>query len=241
MYKSYVAVAPNPEEFPEAARPDGRVHAQAVRLVGGRQEADDAGDARLRRQRHVSARSTSSKFYQLLGGGLKDAGWQREHMSQNRLAILPEPHALRHVPRAAAGRRPCCRSSTARPARRAGPSRWRAAVRRIDSATQHGRSPQLQREKHLVMREVRNYREPVLRHVLALPPGVPEPASKDSGEEIILLLIHLVHLFLAGNSDGHFTEKGHVHTLSKGSLLKLGWRNCCFHLCEIFRRHSFPC
>ena len=29
------------------------------------------------------------KFYQLLGGGLKDAGWQREHMSQNRLAILP--------------------------------------------------------------------------------------------------------------------------------------------------------
>jgi hypothetical protein len=25
----------------------------------------------------------------LLGGGLKDAGWQREHMSQNRLAILP--------------------------------------------------------------------------------------------------------------------------------------------------------
>src|SRR5712692_9703811 len=29
------------------------------------------------------------KFYQLLGGGLKDAGWQREHMSLNRLAILP--------------------------------------------------------------------------------------------------------------------------------------------------------
>ena len=29
------------------------------------------------------------RFYQLLGGGLKDAGWQREHMSQNRLAILP--------------------------------------------------------------------------------------------------------------------------------------------------------
>lgn len=29
------------------------------------------------------------KFYQLLGGGLQDAGWQREHLSQNRLAILP--------------------------------------------------------------------------------------------------------------------------------------------------------
>ena len=29
------------------------------------------------------------KFYQLLGGGLKDVAWQREHMSPNRLAILP--------------------------------------------------------------------------------------------------------------------------------------------------------
>ena len=30
------------------------------------------------------------KFYELLGGGLKDAGWQREHMARNRLAILPD-------------------------------------------------------------------------------------------------------------------------------------------------------
>jgi hypothetical protein len=29
------------------------------------------------------------QFYQMLGGWLKDAGPQREHMSQNRLAILP--------------------------------------------------------------------------------------------------------------------------------------------------------
>ena len=28
-------------------------------------------------------------FYQLLGGGLKDAGWMRENMAKNRLAILP--------------------------------------------------------------------------------------------------------------------------------------------------------
>jgi hypothetical protein len=28
--------------------------------------------------------------YQLLGGGLRDAGWQREHMSTNRLAIVPD-------------------------------------------------------------------------------------------------------------------------------------------------------
>jgi hypothetical protein len=30
------------------------------------------------------------KFYKLLGGGLKDAGWMREHMSRDRLAILPD-------------------------------------------------------------------------------------------------------------------------------------------------------
>ena len=30
------------------------------------------------------------RFYQLLGGGLRDAGWMREHMSKNRLAILPD-------------------------------------------------------------------------------------------------------------------------------------------------------
>jgi pimeloyl-ACP methyl ester carboxylesterase len=41
------------------------------------------GDSDMFRPEHIV------KFYQLLGGGLKDAGWQREHMSQNRLAILP--------------------------------------------------------------------------------------------------------------------------------------------------------
>src|SRR5207253_6750999 len=30
------------------------------------------------------------KFYQLLGSGLQDAGWQRETMTKNRLAILPD-------------------------------------------------------------------------------------------------------------------------------------------------------
>ena len=30
------------------------------------------------------------EFYHLLGGGLKDAGWGRENMSKNRLAILPD-------------------------------------------------------------------------------------------------------------------------------------------------------
>jgi hypothetical protein len=42
------------------------------------------GDADMTRPEH------EVKFYQLLGGGLKDAGWGREHMSRNRLAILPD-------------------------------------------------------------------------------------------------------------------------------------------------------
>jgi len=41
------------------------------------------GDSDMYRPEHIV------RFYQLLGGGLKDAGWQREHMSRNRLAILP--------------------------------------------------------------------------------------------------------------------------------------------------------
>jgi pimeloyl-ACP methyl ester carboxylesterase len=41
------------------------------------------GDADMFRPEHIVS------FYQLLGGGLKDAGWMREHMSKNRLAILP--------------------------------------------------------------------------------------------------------------------------------------------------------
>lgn len=42
------------------------------------------GDSDMYRPEHIV------KFYQLLGGGLKDAGWMREHMSKNRLAILPD-------------------------------------------------------------------------------------------------------------------------------------------------------
>ena len=41
------------------------------------------GDSDMIRPEHIV------EFYQKLGGGLKDAGWMREHMSKNRLAILP--------------------------------------------------------------------------------------------------------------------------------------------------------
>ena len=88
MYKSYVAVAPHPEEFPKLLdrvgaymrksydwSADVRKLTMPVMLI--------YGDSDMFRPEH------EVKFYQLLGGGLKDAGWQREHMSQNRLAIVP--------------------------------------------------------------------------------------------------------------------------------------------------------
>lgn len=89
MYKSYVAVAPNPSDFPRLLdrmgelmrRPsdwseDVKKLSMPVMLV--------YGDADMIRPEHIV------QFYQLLGGGLRDAGWQREHMSRARLAILPD-------------------------------------------------------------------------------------------------------------------------------------------------------
>ena len=62
------------------------------------------GDADMIRPEHIVS------FYQLLGGGLKDAGWMREHMSKNRLADPAESHALRDRRRADPGRPRCSRS-----------------------------------------------------------------------------------------------------------------------------------
>ena len=89
MYKSYVAVAPNPSDFPklldrmgELMRTpydwgdDVKTLRMPVMLV--------YGDSDMFRPEHIV------EFYHLLGGGLKDAGWQRENMAKNRLAILPD-------------------------------------------------------------------------------------------------------------------------------------------------------
>ncbi len=88
MYKGYAAVAPNPAEFPKLLdamgewmrtpynwEADVKKLTMPVMLI--------YGDSDMFRPEH------EIKFYQLLGGGLKDAGWQRENMSKNRLAILP--------------------------------------------------------------------------------------------------------------------------------------------------------
>ena len=89
MYKSYVAVAPKPDEFPRLLDAMGEYMRQSYDW-----SADVAklkmpvmlvfGDADMVRPEH------QIKFYQLLGGGLKDAGWNRESMPRNRLAILPD-------------------------------------------------------------------------------------------------------------------------------------------------------
>lgn len=89
MYKSYIAIAPNPKDFPRLLdrmgeymrRPydwsaEVKKLSMPVMLV--------YGDADMIRPGHIV------QFYQLVGGGLKDAGWQREHMSRNRLAIIPD-------------------------------------------------------------------------------------------------------------------------------------------------------
>lgn len=88
MYKSYMAVAPKPEDFPKLLQGMGdfmREHydyseeAKALKMP----TMIVFGDSDMYTPEHVV------KFYQLLGGGLKDAGWMRENIAQNRLAIIP--------------------------------------------------------------------------------------------------------------------------------------------------------
>ena len=89
MYKSYVAVAPNPKDFPRLL---DRMGEYMRRPYDWSDEVKNLsmpvmlvyGDADMVRPEHIV------EFYKLVGGGLKDAGWQREHMSRARLAIIPD-------------------------------------------------------------------------------------------------------------------------------------------------------
>jgi pimeloyl-ACP methyl ester carboxylesterase len=88
MYQSYIAIAPKPEEFPKLLDQMGALMRKPYDYSADVKNLTMPvmiifGDSDMYRLEHVM------KFYQLLGGGLKDAGWQREHMSQNRLAIIP--------------------------------------------------------------------------------------------------------------------------------------------------------
>jgi pimeloyl-ACP methyl ester carboxylesterase len=88
IYKSYVATAPHPEEFPKLLDQMGAYMRKSYDWSAEVKKLTMPvmliyGDSDMYRPEHIV------KFYQLLGGGLRDAGWQREHISQNRLAILP--------------------------------------------------------------------------------------------------------------------------------------------------------
>lgn len=88
MYKSYVAVAPKPEDFPRLLQGMGDLMREHYDWSEDVKKLTMPtmivfGDSDMYRPEHVM------KFYQLLGGGLKDAGWMRENISQNRLAIIP--------------------------------------------------------------------------------------------------------------------------------------------------------
>ncbi|MEA2645706.1 MAG: hypothetical protein QOE92_789 [Chloroflexota bacterium] len=89
MYQGYAAVAPHPEDFPklldrmrEYMREPFDFSDEVKRLTMPVMLV--FGDHDMFTTPHVA------EFYNLLGGNLRDAGWQRENMSQNRLAILPD-------------------------------------------------------------------------------------------------------------------------------------------------------
>jgi pimeloyl-ACP methyl ester carboxylesterase len=89
MGKTYAALAPKPEDFPKLLDTLGNAMKQKYDWSADVKTLKMPvmliyGDSDMFRPEH------EIKFYQLLGGGLQDAGWQRETMSQNRLAILPD-------------------------------------------------------------------------------------------------------------------------------------------------------
>lgn len=89
MYQSYRAIAPNVDDFPRLLDRMGELMRKPYDWSGdvGKLQMPVMlvfGDSDMFRPEHIV------EFYRLLGGGLRDAGWMREHMSQNRLAILPD-------------------------------------------------------------------------------------------------------------------------------------------------------
>ena len=89
MFQSYAAIAPDPGEFPRLLDRMGDLMRAPYDWAGDVKKLSMPvmlifGDSDMYRLEHIV------EFYHLLGGGLRDAGWAREHMSRNRLAILPD-------------------------------------------------------------------------------------------------------------------------------------------------------
>jgi pimeloyl-ACP methyl ester carboxylesterase len=88
LFDIYKSVAPRVEDFPEFVRRMG----EAIRTPYDWTEQAKAlkpttllvyGDSDMFELEHIM------RFYQLLGGGLRDAGWDGSGMARHRLAILP--------------------------------------------------------------------------------------------------------------------------------------------------------
>ena len=89
IYQSYMARAPRPDDFPRLLDRMGEYMRQSFNWAADVKTLKMPvmlvyGDSDMFRPEHII------EFYHLLGGGLTDAGWAREHMSKNRLAILPD-------------------------------------------------------------------------------------------------------------------------------------------------------
>lgn len=89
MYTSYVAVAPKPDDFPRLLQAMGDLMREQYDYSADVKKLTMPtmlifGDSDMYRPEHIV------EFYKLLGGGLRDAGWNRETMSKNRLAIIPD-------------------------------------------------------------------------------------------------------------------------------------------------------
>jgi pimeloyl-ACP methyl ester carboxylesterase len=89
MFQSYAAVAPKVEDFPKLLNAMGALMARPYDWSAEAKSLKMPvmlvyGDSDMFRPEHIV------QFYQHLGGGLKDAGWMRETMARNRLAILPD-------------------------------------------------------------------------------------------------------------------------------------------------------
>lgn len=88
IYDSYMAVAPRKDDFPKLLDRMGEWMRKPYDWSADVKKLTMPtllvfGDSDMYRLEHVI------EFYKLLGGGQKDAGWMRENMSRNRLAIIP--------------------------------------------------------------------------------------------------------------------------------------------------------
>ena len=88
MKATHDSLSPEPERFPELLDRMGDLMRQDFDWSDEVKQLSGPvmlvyGDGDMFRPEHIV------EFFQLLGGGLQDAGWMRETMSANRLAILP--------------------------------------------------------------------------------------------------------------------------------------------------------